>query len=122
MIGVFLLLVFGLLDVARLVFVNNALSESAREGARWGSVQGRSRDAAGRTAIGTYTISTLAAVPNPTVTVSCQDVDGVVQVTCVTNDVLIVEAKTTLNMITPIVSEIMGSRVLVATSRVVVNQ
>ena len=39
-----LLLRFGLLDVGRLVYINNAVSEGAREGSRWGSVANRSNN------------------------------------------------------------------------------
>ena len=70
---IFALLVFGLIDVGRAVYVNNAASQAAREGARWGSVQGRSSDAAGRASIVSHTIGTMNAVPDPQVTVTCED-------------------------------------------------
>ena len=37
------LMIVGLLDIGRIVYVNNALAQGAREGARWGAVQGRAR-------------------------------------------------------------------------------
>jgi Flp pilus assembly protein TadG len=36
---IFLLLLFGLIDVARFVYLNNAFNEAAREAARYGSVE-----------------------------------------------------------------------------------
>ena len=39
MLPVFLLMLFGLIDGARYVFVSNALSNAAREGARKASVE-----------------------------------------------------------------------------------
>lgn len=36
---IFLLLLFGLIDVARYVYLNNAFNEAAREAARFGSVE-----------------------------------------------------------------------------------
>ena len=38
-IPIFLLMLFGLIDVARLVYLNSTLSQAAREGARVGSVE-----------------------------------------------------------------------------------
>ena len=31
----------GILDVGRMVYINDAMAQGAREGARWGAVQGR---------------------------------------------------------------------------------
>lgn len=53
-IPIFLFLLFGLIDVARLVYLNSTLSQAAREGARVGSVEagyrGSSDSACGGTA------------------------------------------------------------------------
>jgi hypothetical protein len=38
-VPMFFLLLFGLIDVGRLVYVNNAFSQAAREAARYGSVE-----------------------------------------------------------------------------------
>jgi TadE-like protein len=107
-VPIFLLLFFGVIDIGRVVYINNALSEAAREGARWGSVQGRSNTPA---AVVTHTVGGLAAVPNPTVTVTCEDVDGITASTCGINDVF-----------TPIIAQLVGTRTYTATSKVVVNQ
>jgi len=88
-IPIFILLVFGLIDIGRLVYVNNAISQAAREGARYGSVQGRSGTAAARTDVGTHTLSLMAAVPQPVVAVSCER-GGTTVTACRTNDVLVV--------------------------------
>lgn len=71
MLPVFLLLVFGLLDVGRLVYTNAALSQAAREGARLaateaariGQVQGACVDAPGEITVtnpGAYVCPPLA--------------------------------------------------------------
>lgn len=121
-IPIFLLLFFGLIDIGRLVYINNALSEAAREGARWGSVQARSNTSGGRTSIQAHTIGSLAAVPNSTATVTCQDVNGNTQASCVTNDVLVVSVSSPVTMFTPVIAQIIGPRIYTATSKVIVNQ
>ena len=118
---IFALLVFGLIDVGRAVYVNNAASQAAREGARWGSVQGRSSDAAGRAAIRDHTISTMNAVPNPQVTVTCER-SGAVVARCRTNDILVITVNSPVSMMTPVISSIIGPMDISATSRVMVNQ
>jgi Flp pilus assembly protein TadG len=115
-IPIFLLLVFGLIDMGRLVYINNALSEGAREAARWGSVQSRSQTAAGLTTIQTHAISALAAVPNPTAAASCTSSPGV---PC---DILVVSVSSQVTMLTPIVSQFLGPQTYTATSKVSVNE
>lgn len=117
----FILLLFGLVDLGRLAYINNAIAEAAREGARWGTVQGRSVSAAGRTNIANQTRSLMAAVPNPTVTVTCEDVFGVTRSTCTTGNVLVVRVDTTVGMLTPVVGQLVGPRTYTAISRMVVN-
>ncbi|MDQ3880186.1 MAG: pilus assembly protein [Chloroflexota bacterium] len=118
---IFVLLLFGLIDVGRVVYINNAAAQAAREGARWGSVQGRSVDAGGRASIRDYTLGTMNAVPNPTVTVSCER-DGSAIARCRTNDILVVTVQSPVSIITPLVQRVFGSVNVSATSRVVVNQ
>ena len=119
MIPVFLVLVFGLIDVGRLVYVNNSLAEGAREGARWGSVQGRSNSVA---TIEAHTLGIMTAVPNATVTVTCTNALGNSVTTCVSNDILTVQVTSQITMLTPVISKIVGSKTLTATSKVKVNQ
>ena len=47
MLPIFLLVLFGIIDGGRMIFVNNQLSEAARDGARWGSVAGALDDLRG---------------------------------------------------------------------------
>lgn len=122
-IPIFLLIVFALIDMGRLVYINNALAEGAREGARWGSVQSRSQDAPGRTSIGTHATDSLAAVPNSTVTVTCLDQkDGLTTAaTCVPGDILVVQVDSPVTMLTPILAQIVGPRTYTAISKTTVS-
>jgi Flp pilus assembly protein TadG len=100
-----LLLVFGLIDLGRLVYTNNALSEAAREGARWGSVQARSAsDIAG---IEAHTVGQVAGIGGVTATATCIR-PGTVVMACAPNDTLEVEAQVTVGMITPVISQLMS--------------
>ena len=58
--------------MGRLVYINNAISEGAREAARWGSVQSRTGTAAGRTAIQAKPGNSLPTVPDPVLTTARQ--------------------------------------------------
>ncbi len=120
-IPIFLLLLFGLFDVGRLVYVNNAVSEGAREAARYGSVQMRSHTAPGRTDIGDHALGIMAAVPQPSASVSCEQNGGVVA-SCATNDVLVVTVTSQVSMLTPIIGQIVGTVPVSATAKVTVNQ
>lgn len=120
-IPLFILLVFGLIDLGRLVYVNNAIAEAAREGARWGSVQQRSANAAGRTAIEAHATGVMAAVPNPVVTVTCER-GGALATTCRTNDILIVEISSEVTPLTPVLGQLVGTPTVTATAKVTVNQ
>jgi Flp pilus assembly protein TadG len=118
-VPIFLLLVFGLVDLGRAIYVNNAMAEAARDGARWGSVQARSATPAGLDSIAGEVAARMTAVPDPTIEVSC--VATLPALGCRTNDTLVVEIRTELDMITPIIGQIIGSLDLGSTSRVVVN-
>ena len=121
-IPIFLMMLFAVIDMGRLVYINNALAEGAREGARWGSVQDRSLSAAGRTAVGSQAANSLAAVPNPVVTVTCIDrVTAAATTTCGKGDVLVVQISSPVTMFTPILAQIVGSRTYTAISKVTVN-
>jgi Flp pilus assembly protein TadG len=118
-VPIFFLLLFGLIDLGRAVYVNNSMSQAAREAGRWGSVQARSATDAGRAAIADMVQERMEAVPDATVTVTC--VMTLPSVGCRINDILVVEVVTELQMITPIVGQITGDLTLSTTSRVVVN-
>ena len=101
-----LLLVFGLIDLGRLVYTNNALSEAAREGARYGSVQARS--ASDISGIEAYTVGQVAGIGGVTAIATCVR-PGDVVMACSPNDTLEVEASVQLSMITPIIAQLMST-------------
>ena len=120
-IPIFLLLLFGLIDIGRLVYVNNAISQAAREGARYGAVQGRSGTAAARTDVATHTVSMMAAVPQPAVTVICER-NGLTVTACRSTDLLVVSVSSPVSMFTPVIGQLVGTVNVNSTARVTVNQ
>jgi Flp pilus assembly protein TadG len=121
-IPIFLLLIFGLVDLGRAVFANNSLAEAARDGARYGSVQARSYNDATRALVAEWTLDRLEAVPGARVTVTCVP-DNVAASGCSGggDDYLIVTAEVDLEMITPVIGQIVGTLQLDARSEVLVN-
>lgn len=120
-IPIFVLLIFGLIDLGRLVYVNNAVAQAAREGARFGSVQGRSATAGTRTGVAGHTAGMLTAVPQPAVAVACER-DGAAAATCRTNDVLTVTVSSPVGMLTPVIGQLVGTVNVSSTAKVTVNQ
>jgi Flp pilus assembly protein TadG len=120
-IPIFVLLVFGLIDIGRLVYVNNAISQAAREGARYGSVQNRSATAAARTDVEDHTLAIMAAVPQPVVSVGCER-GGASVAACRTNDVLVVTVSSPVGMFTPVIGQLVGTVTVSSTAKVTVNQ
>lgn len=118
---VFLLLLFGLFDVGRLVYVNNAVSEAAREGARWGSVAGRSNSSTGVAGIKTQTVAAMPGVTGAVITVSCRR-DGAATSTCRSRDTLVVKVENTVRMTTPGIAQLLGNVQVSSTAQVAVNQ
>ena len=121
MLPVLLILLFGIIDVGRLVYINNALAEAAREGARWGSVAGRSNVP---DAIQNHTTAMIAAVPGPTVVVECRVAtpSAPVVTTCHPGNILSVTVSSDVTMFTPVIGSIVGPREISATSEMVVNE
>jgi Flp pilus assembly protein TadG len=120
----FVLLLLGIIDGGRLIFVGNSLSEAAREGARWGSVQGRAATAAGRNTIRLETEARLDGAPSPAITVECQR-DGVTVADCRSQDILVVTVESQVPLATPFLGNLMGPAggpTLSSTAKVVVNQ
>lgn len=118
-IPIFLLLVFGLVDLGRAVFISNSLAEAARDGARYGSVQARAYDDTTRNDVELWVVDRLVGVPNPTVEATCEPASP--SFGCTVDDVLIVTASTDLQMITPIIGQIIGPLQLEGRSEAVVN-
>jgi hypothetical protein len=120
---IFILLLFGLIDLGRLVYANNALAEAAREGARWGSVQARSGTSLDT--IETHAGDQVAGVGPVTVTASCikRTSDGQ---PCGQLDTLEVKVEGSFGMLTPVIAQVMGAAGLNpfdidATAQVLVN-
>ena len=118
-VPIFFLLVFGLIDLGRAIYVNNAMAQGAREGARWGSVQARSATPDARETVAEEIAERMTSVPDASIKVTC--IETLPQLGCRINDILIVEVSTDLEMITPIIGQIVGTLELTSTSRVVVN-
>jgi Flp pilus assembly protein TadG len=126
---IFVVVLFGLFDVGRFVYVANAISQGTREGARYGSVAdfaagcNLGRDAC----VQQETIGRMAAVPATTVDVECrrQTGSGTLVLTnadgCQTADFLIVKASTPFQMFTPVIAQIIGPQTLTGEARVFVN-
>lgn len=126
----FVLLVFGLIDIGRYVYVNNTLSETAREAARVGSTSGFTRDCSGVSSrtqcIQQTAVGRMAAVPSTTVTSSCSRTtgDGVITVTadnCSPGDSLEVTLTTPYTMLTPVIGQLIGPTTLTGRATVTVN-
>jgi hypothetical protein len=121
-VPIFLLLIFGLIDLGRAVYVNSAIAQAARDAARWGSVQERSKWEADREAVGEYALGRLVAVPDPEATVTCEKIEFTAFEYCTTYDVVAVEIRSEVQMITPIIGQLVGPLDLRAESRMVVNR
>ena len=120
-IPLFVLLLFGLIDIGRLVYVNNAISQAAREGARYGAVQARSATVASRTGIEAHTVTVMAAVPQPTVSATCER-NGAAVGACRSTDLLVVSVSSPVDMFTPVIGQLVGTVNVNSTARVTVNQ
>jgi len=118
-IPIFVLLIFGLVDLGRAVFISNSLSEAARDGARYGSVQARAFDDTTRGEVADWVEDRLSAVPSPTVTVTCTPASPAFG--CTVNDILVVVVQADIEMITPIIGQIVGPLSLEGRSEVIVN-
>lgn len=118
-IPIFVLLIFGLVDLGRAVFVNNSVAEAARDGARHASVQARAYDSASRDAVEDWVLDRLEGVPNPSVTVECTPVTPALG--CTVNDIVVVTVHSDMEWVTPIIGNLMGPLSLEGRSEVIVN-
>lgn len=116
---ILLLLIFGLVDLGRAVYINNALAEAARDGARYGSVQARAYSEATRDGVEDWVRARLDAVPNPTIAADCTAGNNTFG--CTVNDILVVSVRSNFEMITPIIGQIIGPMSLEGRSEVIVN-
>jgi Flp pilus assembly protein TadG len=133
---IFALVLFGIIDVGRYVYVANALNQAAREGARYGSVeQWQYSCPAGVTSPDRFrctaaaTRGRLAGAPaNVTVTVTCAYVGtggALVSQTaagCNSNDLLTVQVTTaSYQFFTPVIGQLIGSPTIRGQTQVVVQ-
>lgn len=124
---VFLLLFFGIIDIGRLVYVNNAVAQAAREGSRWGAVADRTQANNYPTNIVNQTAGLMAAVPSPTVSIACflpYDAtfsNPVASGYCTAGDLLQVKVSSSVQMFTPVIGQLVGPITVASTSQVVVN-
>lgn len=116
---ILLLLIFGLVDLGRAVYINNALAEAARDGARYGSVQARAYSDATRNGVEDWVRARLDAIPNPTISAECTA--GNATFGCTVNDILVVTVRSDFQMITPVIGQILGPMSLEGRSEVLVN-
>lgn len=137
-IPIFLLLLFAIVDVARYVYTQNALSNMAREAARVSAVESRpacsqaARDACAnsiaRTRItgvglkaGSATTGSPAAVG---VFVECRSQSNLALVSmaaCKSNDILKVRLNSDFTLVTPLVSSFLSTLALSGEAQVTVN-
>ena len=121
---VFALLLFGVFDMGRIVYVYTATSEAAREAARWGSVQFRSQTSASRSSVASRAIGSLTAVPSPSATATCSR-DGTAVTdpdTCHAGDLLTVQVTSRVSPITPIIGQLVPEITVTSTAAVTVQQ
>ena len=117
----FVLLLVGIIDGGRMVFTSNHLAEAAREGARWGSVQGRSATDTTRDTIEAETEARINGVGGVTVTATCER-GGATVTPCHTGDILVVAVDADFEFVTPFIGQLIGIDELTAESKVMVNQ
>jgi len=121
---IFMLLLFGLIDVGRYVYVANALNQASREGARFGSVEQWQFSCPGSvgspnrfTCTQAVTLGSLAGAPaNVTATVTCRAVGAggvltsVTAANCGSNDLLTVQATApSFQFLTPVIGQMLGT-------------
>ena len=126
---IFLLLLFGLIDIGRFVYTANALNEAAREGARFGSVAGGSAGCSGgrEACVRKETLGRLAGVPGASVTVGCERSTAgswshPSASSCRTNDLLDVTVEADFQILTPIIGQLIGERSVTGYAQVTVNR
>lgn len=121
---IFMLVLFGIIDVGRYVYVSNSLNEASREGARYGSVEQWEYSCPASvgspdrfTCTSAVTLGRLAGAPaNVAATVTCKTVGAggvltnVTAATCGQNDLLIVQATApSFQFLTPGIGRILGA-------------
>jgi Flp pilus assembly protein TadG len=116
---IFLLVIFGLIDLGRAVFVSNSLAEAARDGARYGSVQARAWSEDRRDLVEDWILDRLTGVPAPTADVQCTTANA--GLGCTVEDILTVTVQSDVEMITPIIGQFIGPLSLEGRSEAIVQ-
>jgi len=140
-IPMFLLLIFGIVDIGRYVYTNNALNQAAREAARVGSVSSRPACSAGArdacvneiareriTGFGLKPgIATSGAPGTPGVFLTCQrpnnanTLAAVAFSNCRGGDVLRVRLNHEFLLVTPLIAQFLGTQDLYGEATVTVS-
>jgi len=146
-VPMFLLLIFGIIDVGRYVYANNSLNQAAREAARVGAVISRptcsasARDTCvnetARERLNGFGLkpgmATTGAESAPGVYVQCRRWDGanpgalvptfdVVSMTnCHGGDILVVQLNHEFVLVTPLIAQFLGDQDLYGRAEVTVN-
>src|SRR5450759_4130737 len=125
-IPVFLLLLTGLLDGSRLVFAWNGASQAARNVARTGAVTCLSLGGCDNPSVAAAEAAQAIQMPEGgSWTVRCIDAQTLAPPSgrpCVAGDLVEVTASETVHVITPIVSALIPTLLITATSRVEIVQ
>ncbi len=131
---IFAIMLFGIIDLGRYVFIVNSLNNGAREAARFASVVNRPPECAGlsRSACATAIAkSHVWGVPGSSVTVKVECRHWPVGATsptkpsvatCTTDDFLWVQTKTVFTLVTPLIGQLLGNQTITGETQVVVNQ
>lgn len=137
-VPIFLLVLFGILDMSRFVYNSNALNEGAREGARQGTVAWRPSDCTGLSRVACVQTLvqhriTAVGVPTGDITVICyripsngtQPSDGAQVDTCGPiwqgGDLVRVQISTPFTLVTPLIAPLLAPNVSGTATWVTVN-
>ena len=140
-VPIFLILLFGLIEVGRYIYLNNAFNEAAREAARFGSVeQWQHSCPASVSSPDRFTCTAqiarerLSGAPaDVLVDVACNTMDSVAPPTglaadeCGSNDLLVVTVRTpssgptAFRFLTPVIGQLLGTPVITGKTQVVIQ-
>ncbi len=130
----FVLMLFGIIDLSRFVYSNNSLGEVAREAGRQGTVALRPADCNGLTRV--VCIQTLAknrltavAINLSDVTVTCSRLSSsgnLATFNCATttwraNDIVKVTISRDLDLLTPLIGQLIGTATMTGAAQVTVS-
>jgi hypothetical protein len=139
-VPIFLILLFGLIEVGRYIYLNNAFNEAAREAARFGSVEQWEHSCPASvsspdrfTCTAQIAKERLAGAPaDVLVDVACNTMDvapptGLSASDCGSNDLLVVTVRTpssgptAFRFLTPVIGQLLGTPVITGQTQVVIQ-